>query len=800
MPAARHYAAIFVLALTVLALEITVARVLSVALLSHYAFVAVSLAMFGIGLGALAVYLAPNRFRAERLDRQLVATLWTFGCTAALAMLAFLHMHVVQEISWRGFATLGLAYTVLAVPFFCGGLGISLLMTHGAARIGPLYAADLLGAAAGCLAVVAGLQLLPAPLMALVVAIAAVTTALIYAWRIGANRLMPLAACGLVAVLTGLAVTSNAYTMRYVKSWATVYSAYEVWNAFSRISAFDYNNDAGKPLGLSSAPPGGFPPSMMVDIDGTAWTPMMRYDGDPASIQFLRDSVLYLAHHVKRDADVLVIGTGGGRDLLAARAFDQRHIFGLELNPLMRHVVEERYGDYSGRPYTSLGAEVVDDEARSRLAKIDQRFDVIQLSLIDTFSLNAAGGVVFSENYLYTVEAFREYFQHLTPDGILTVSRYFAPKYPLEMMRLLAMARQAWADEGVTDFGAHVVVLSQAINATMLVKRSPFTGEELSTIAQLAEENDFVIRYLPGGDGDHQDLRQLITTDDLPTFLAFYPFILDAPTDDRPFFFHFLRGPLAELPPDNEDPFQILRQWNDAQLLMYGLIAVVTTLAAVFFLGPLLLVARRAVSGAPMSRVAPLLLYFACLGYGFMMLEIPLMQRFILFLGYPVYALAVILFALLLFSGIGSLLSSRIGAAALPRVLVVIIALGALYVWGVPYLIVPLMGLGIVAKIAVTVVVLAPLGLVLGMAYPLGIGRLTAVSDGLVAWAWGLNAALSVVASVLATYLGSRIGFSAAMATGVAAYAVGLVCILLAGLGTRDSGFETNDQRLTTSD
>jgi hypothetical protein len=210
------------------------------------------------------------------------------------------------------------------------------------------------------------------------------------------------------------------------------------------------------------------------------------------------------------------------------------------------------------------------------------------------------------------------------------------------------------------------------------------------------------------------------------------------------------------------------------------LLGVVTALAAVFFLGPLLLVARRAVVGAPLTRVAPLLLYFACLGYGFMMLEIPLMQRFILFLGYPIYALAVILFALLLFSGLGSLASSRFGGAALPRVLLAIIVLAAGYVVGLPHLIEPLMGLPIVAKVAVTVLVLAPLGLVLGMAYPLGIGRLTQVGTGLVPWAWGLNGALSVVASVLATYLGSRFGFSVAMWSGVAAYAAGLGCVMLA--------------------
>ena len=787
MPAPRHYVAIFILSLALLALEISTARVLSVALFSHYAFVAVSLAMFGLGLGALAVYLAPRLFSRERLDGQTIASLALFGIAAPLCTIGFLVGDVAQELSWQGFRSIGAAYTTLALPFLFGGVGIALLMTHGAAAIGRLYAADLLGAAAGCLAVVGAMQLMPAPYVSLAVGAAASLAALGLALACG-WRHAPLPLLGL-AVAAWLGLQPEMLAMRIVKGTPADYSEYEVWNAFSRVSAFSYHGNASG-LSIGGADGQAAPETMMLDIDGTAWTPMMRWDGRRESIRFLRNSTLYLAHHLAPGGDVLVIGTGGGRDLLAAQAFDQRSVLGLELNPLMRHIVEERYGDYSGRPYTALGTEVIDDEARSYLARLEQRFDVIQLSLIDTFSLNASGGVVFSENYLYTEQAFREYFQHLTPDGILTVSRYFVPQYPLETLRVLALARAAWEAEGVTDFAAHVVVVSQGISATALIKRSPFTPADLARIQALRPELKFALRYLPGAPRGNPELRAFLTTDDPAAFLIGYPYILDAPTDDQPFFFHFLRGRLAALPPDKADPFQMMKRWDEALALMRLLVVVVTTLAAVFFLAPLLLVARRAVSGAPMSRVAPLLLYFACLGYGFMMLEIPLMQRFILFLGYPVYALAVILFALLLFSGIGSLLSSRIGAAALPRVLAVIITLGALYVWGVPYLIVPLMGLGIVAKIAVTVVVLAPLGLVLGMAYPLGIGRLTAVSDGLVAWAWGLNAALSVVASVLATYLGSRIGFSAAMATGVAAYGVGLICVLLAerGLGVRGLG------------
>ncbi len=781
MPAARHYAAIFILSLTLLALEISAARVLSVALLSHYAFVAISLAMFGLGLGALAVYLLPGWFGAARLDRQVLGATWTLGLSAALSMLAFLHLHLVQSITWQGLATLAAAYTVLAVPFFCGGIGVALLMTHHAAAIGRLYAADLLGASAGCLAVVIGLQLLPAPLVSLCAGAVACATGLLLGLRLGARQAVaPALACLAVAWLGWRGLTSDTFAMRQVKYWDGFYTEYEAWNAFSRLGVFTFNHDAGQLASLGERPPESYPEVRMIDIDGTAWTPMMRYGGDPTSLAFLRDSVLYVAHHLRPAASVLVVGVGGGRDLLAARAFEQPAVLGIELNPLMRQVVEERYGDYSGRPYTRLGAEVVIDEARSFLAGIEQRFGIIQLSLIDTFALNAAGGVVFSENYLYTVEAFGEYFRHLTPDGVLSVNRYFAPRYPLEVLRVLALARAAWAAEGATDFAAHVAILSQGVAATVLIARAPLSGEDLARLAGLQQRLGFVARYLPGVAGGDPTVRALLEAPDAEAFLRDYPYRIDPPTDDWPFFFHFMRGRLAAAPPQEADPFEMLRRWDEALALLNGLIAVVGALAGLCFLGPLLLLGRRAMRAAPPAAVVPALLYFACLGYGFMMLEIPLMQRFILLLGYPVYALAVILFALLLFCGLGSLASSRLAPRWLPRVLLAVIGLAVLYIFALPPLTAAMMAWPIAAKIAITVALLAPIGLVLGMAYPLGIGALRAIDEGLVPWAWGLNGALSVVASVLAVAIGSRYGFSVAMLTGAAAYAVALGCIAMA--------------------
>jgi hypothetical protein len=596
---------------------------------------------------------------------------------------------------------------------------------------------------------------------------------------------MPIVACVVAALCLFVGIPSGLFTLRHVKTWHGPYSQYEAWNAFSRVSAFGRVGKAVDTLPLKR-PPAEYPDSpaaMFLDIDGTAWTPMFEFNGDLASVAFLGESVNYIAHRLRPGGSVLIIGTGGGRDLLAARSMGQRRVLGIELNPLMGHIVEDVYGDYSGRPYTRIGAEVIFDEARSRLPYLGERFDVLQLSLIDTFSLNASGGFVFSENYLYTQEAFQEYFNHLTDHGVLSVTRYFTPTYPIEILRLLAMVDAAWRAEGVTDVAQHVVVFTQGLNATLLAKRTAFTADELAQLTTWAEENHITTLYRPGWNGGHREITDLLASPDIGAYIEGYPFLIHPPTDDRPFFFHFMRGRLAEEPSKAQDPFGFLPQWSHALSLMYLLILVVTGLAAVFFFGPLLLLARRGISAVPARTAAPLLLYFACLGYGFMIIEIPLMQRLILFLGYPVYALAVVLFALLLFSGLGSLLTSRFGAdprRIVTAVLATVVVVSLFYALAMPAVLRAFIGVPIALKVVLSVLLLAPIGLILGMPYPLGISVLRRASEQLVPWAWGLNGALSVVASVYAIFFSSRIGFTATMISGTLTYGVALACMVVA--------------------
>ena len=398
-----------------------------------------------------------------------------------LSLIVFLRIHVVQELSLAGFLTLSLAYLVLAVPFFFSGVCLSLLMTHFAARIARIYSADLLGASLGCLGVVVAMWLAPAPhvvaYVATLVAAAAVALAFDHhtaaAGRPGGGARRHGAHRG-----AGTRHRSAAHAVRQSRGRSSTAST-SVGTPSPASRSSPPNDNAAQTLPMSDyaryASPE-VPGAMMIDIDGTAWTPMLEFHGDVGKTAFLRESVLYVAHHLRPHADVLIIGIGGGRDVLAAKTFDQRSVLGIEINPLMRHIVQDVYGDYSGRPYTLPGVEVIIDEARSRLSTLPRRFDIIQLSLIDTFSLNAAGGFVFSENYLYTKEAFQEYFRHLTDDGVLSISRYFTEAYPLEILRVAAMVRAAWAAEGVQQPGAHVVVLgqrSQCDRARQTHARSP---------------------------------------------------------------------------------------------------------------------------------------------------------------------------------------------------------------------------------------------------------------------------------------------------------------------------------------
>jgi hypothetical protein len=463
----------------------------------------------------------------------------------------------------------------------------------------------------------------------------------------------------------------------------------------------------------------------------------------------------------------LVIGGGGGRDVYNALSSGQRRVDVIELNREIRDMVDGELAEWSGRPFSLPGVSVAIGDGRSTLAARDTRYDQIHIGFTNTLTAGSGQAYALSENNLYTVEAFDEYLDHLRPGGILSVSRLYRFAGD-EVLRATVLALAALRDRGVSDPSRHVIVMLgrdtlAAFYGTVLVRLEPFTEAELARVRRLAAERTRGLVYAPGGPY-RREWRGLAAAASPEAFCSGYPVDVCAPTDNQPFFLNPVRlGDLGEpLPPGSpfisRTPFVVL-------LVALGILA---ALSLVAFVLPLALDRRS--ERPPASALA----YFAAIGLGFLVFEVVLIQRFVLFLGFPTYALSVVLFALLVFTGCGSLLSERLRdrRRGLVAALAAVTALVTVAAFALQPLLRALIDLPFAARIVIAVALLAPAGLLLGMAMPVGLRRLAALHPTGVAWAWGINGVTSVLGSVLAIFVAINWGFTVATLLAAACYAL----------------------------
>jgi spermidine synthase len=764
----RLFAGIACVSAASLLLEVTLTRVFSLTMWYHFAFMSVSLALLGSAAAGVFLYLAKRFFPSSRLSVQLPLMALLFSLAVLLCFMAQLGIPFMPNKSLAGGMNMLLIYAILAVPFFLGGLCLTLALTHLAQQVSRLYFADLSGAALGCLLALPALANLGGPGAVIAIALLAACGAVLFSFAEEARKIRQLTLLWVVFLLAFGVLNARFNLMRvvFVKGELEEPALYERWNTFSRFVIFPPRHDTRPPgWGVSDTYQGDYAGHMVLDIEAAAETELLAYDGSPNSVPFLRYDVTNLAYHLKEDGQVLVIGPGGGRDVLSALLLGQREVTGVEINPLIVDAVKNRYGDYTGHLYDDPRVHIVIDEARNYIARSNKQFDIIQASLIDTWAATAAGAFALTENNLYTTQAFQTYYRHLNEDGILTMSRWYFDWRPEETLRLVALALSGWRSAGVQDPSAHLMLVGRLLNpvgerqglATLLMKRSPFTAEEVRKIESWASQMQFAVFYTPLTQTDAR-VAALAAAPDIEAYCAAYPQNISPPTDDRPFFFNTLR----------------LRDLITSPTLLTGLLVVVAFLTVLTVLAPLLLFARERVSGLASAR--GLVLYFVGIGLGFMLLEMPLMQRFILFLGHPTYALAVVLFSLLLFGGLGSYstqgLSGMMLRARMRLALVGVLLLGGVYLLALPATLAKLIGLTLGLRIALTVLLLAPLGLFMGMPFALGVAmaRETGRTE-LIPWLWAINGSASVLSSVLAVVLATTLGFTAAMAVGLAAYA-----------------------------
>ncbi|MGB2819897.1 MAG: hypothetical protein WBF17_02875 [Phycisphaerae bacterium] len=789
---ARTYAGLFMTTLAALMYEILLTRIFSVTMWYHFSFVAISVAMFGMTAGAIVVYLRPQAFRRERVEADLAWSCVAFAVAVVVSFLAHLLIHPAYELTAAGIASVILFYVVTAAPFVFSGICVCLALTRFPGQVGRLYAADLAGAAAGCVLLVYVMKITDGPTAVFVVSLFAGLAAGLFAARLPGSRVKRAAALWCVAV-GGFATVNTllAHDQRpllrlwRVKGKIESRPLYEKWNCFSRITITGSTEDLRRPFGwgLSSVYPRDREVRLMwLVIDAGAGTVLTGYDGNTDGLEYLKHDVVNLAHWLRKDADTLVVGPGGGRDILSALVFEQKSVVGVEINEDILDAVNGRFGEYTGHLDRDPRVTFVNDEARSFVARCAEPLDIIQISLIDTWAATVAGAFVLTENSLYTVEAWETFLRRLRPNGILTVSRWYWSDRPGEVLRLAALAASSLKRIGAVDPRGHILLVKNVLAkeddesphgvGTILVSPTPFSAEDLAAVRTLCGKMRFEVVVGPESSID-PNFATLASGRDPEAVSDRLGMNVAAPTDDAPFFFHQLRWK------------DLLSREAWRQAAVHGNLQAVTVLGTllvtVVFLTVLCLIVpllskadRNAVKGS-----GALLVFFAGIGMGFMLVEISQMQRLIVLLGHPTYGLSVVLLALLLSAGLGSY-STRWAPRAAPLRLLVL--LGLLWAFGMwtPSIIQQFRASVTPVRIAVAIGVLLPLGLFMGMAFPVGMKLASARSPALTPWLWGVNGATSVCASVLAVVLALGFGISRAFWAGTGCYALAFLAFLWA--------------------
>jgi hypothetical protein len=769
-PPLRVLAGVGLVAGCTLALPVVLTRILSAVLAYHFGFLAISLALLGVGAGAIVVYVRPAWFDGP-VEPRLAA--WSGALAASLVLVPAVIVRLDFAGSLRGEVTPGFAFTLgaacllAAIPFVLAGTAIALAVRAYTGWIGRVYAFDLAGAGLGALAAVPVLWLVSGPELLVALAALAALAALLFAGPAAAARRLALAATAVAAVGVVLASATTLYELPpHTTAPGTVEPVSDRWTPLSRV------------LGYPPAPNARF---ATVFYDRVYAPVPLRRPGQPLpDWRDLRLGPQSVGYELTGPGRALVIGGGGGRDIYNALSSDQRRVDVIELNRVIRETVDRDLGRWSGAPYSLPRVHATDGDGRSALAARDTDYDQIHIGFTDTLSGSSAQGFALTEANLYTVEAFREYLDHLRPGGVLNVTRLHRLVGD-EALRTTLLTLEALEREGVRNPERNVVVilgrdLFNELFGTVLARREPFTPADLALVRRLALQRGDGVAFAPGGPYA-LEWAQLARSDSRQEFCEGYRLDVCPPTDDRPFFFNMRRaGDIGRAVPA-EYVYEV-----DPLLVLAVTLGILLVLSGLAFGLPLLLL-----PGAERPPI-PTVSYFGAIGVGFLLLEVVLIQRFVLFLGFPTYALSVVLFSLLVFTGAGSLLSARLRRPrpALIAALAAAAAMIALAAFGLQPLLRGLIGLPFAARVAVTIAMLAPLGLVLGVAMPVGLRRLSGLYGGAVPWAWGINGVTSVLASVLAVAVAVTFGFIAVTLLALACYLAALAHAALGRWPTED--------------
>jgi hypothetical protein len=781
-------------------LEVILTKVVSIMFNYHFSFLVVSVALIGIGVSSLQVYLFPNVFLKKKLFLQIIFFSFLLAIFIPLTMYSLLNFNrIYGGVSTYPFLIVTLdkklvlnllVFSLIAtIPFLLGGFIIALIFFHKSESFGRLYSSSLAGSAIGCGLLVFLMDAFGGLNTILVISILAALAAVLFS-LIAKRRKAIIAAMVILFLSAILLPVNQRFRILKIESYKTELGKqmkefrYEKWTSlfWTTLTTGEHQNSF-----------------LTIFNDGVGGGPVFHFDGNFDKVQFLKGSIREMAFHLKPYNQSLILGSGGGESVLAALLFGNKDITAVEINPVAVDIVKHKLSRYSGGIYSRPEVNVVIDEARSFIHRAKKRYDLIHLSLVDSFSTTLAGTFAFTENYLYSVEAFVDYLQHLTDDGVVSITRLFWPaegqyiRY-FELMRLVAIAAEALKKEGIKDIRPHIIIAggpsfplqqqkSSGIETdelfNFMLKKTPFKNDEIDKIRNVCYEQGFHLIAAPSN-AWHPSVKEFYEDDGGKSYLERVRrttgLDISPATDDRPFYFDFVR-PIDSLLRHVLGRIKVIDQIN---FIPISLLVIVVLVFILLLLLPLLFLRGRWVISARIKVRA--LVYFACLGIAFMLIEITLIQRFILLLGHPTYSFTVVLFSLLVFSGIGSYFTDYIPMERLRYYLTRILAVLSLYLIVTaiifPRLFVWCSDLYRWVRIVLTVGIISPMALLMGMPFPITIRLYDKTEHEMIPWVWGINGIAAVLGSVGALFLTISYGFTATLLAAAGIYVLALVTIV----------------------
>jgi hypothetical protein len=749
------FAGIFLIALSGLVLEVSITRIFSAAIWYHFAFVAVSVALVGLGASGLVVQHRVKKLKGKWAENLTIYSAW--GIAIFIPITLFVMHALASQVIY-----LPLFMILFSVPFFLVGIIISAAFNAFASVAGRLYAADLIGASVGALLVVLFLVLTGGEGATLIVGLIAAIGGTIFS-RIAKNTKKTVVSLMFVAFALSLIFLNHATQIFAIPTDPTAQKDLPIylrehpgskivkteWNSFSRIDVVE-GGAGGEGLVAK------------VFIDGGAGTNIISWDGKTESRQELSTWMQYLPFKMMQDPKVLVIGSGGGRDVVASLVSGSKDVTSVEINPIIYETVKS-YGDRAGNVYSHEYVRSYVDEGRSFITRSSEKYDIVYVPFVDTWASVSSGGLSVSENFLYTLQGFQQYYDHLTDTGKIVTVRWLidAPRFISTYAKLL---EQNGIPQDQLD--RHLIMVTsdsytQDPSVTMVIfSKSPFTDEEIRFFSQSFSQYGYKPILVPGQIMREPYSALLNGQINLDQFYDMFETKVYPVTDDNPYFLSFEK-PLPGV----------------VEVLLYASVGIV----AIFLLVPFAWMKRRREEevGTKKSEIgiATMIPYFAALGMGFILIELALLQKLILLMGNPTMTFALLLFTLLISSGAGSLLSARIAKNNMKNLVFIIggiAALGILYFLFLPPIIYSTIAEPIEAKAAVSIAILAPIGFLMGMPLPTGMRLLKVHRPDYIPWMWAVNGAFSVLGAVLAIALGIMYGSSLAMILGILIYLIAL--------------------------